>query len=290
MDDSGIEDGEWREPEGELTDAEQLPATTPREEIAGILRQDASRMGDVYRLSVLDGLTSAEVAERLNIDTQGFVFSYRSKIDAILDGVVSSSPSVAKGAASALRAFIKRNRSELSAEAIRMLTEHLRRAEGVLDEVSGAESEELQSRSDEHDDDLASADLAGVAGIYAFSYGWYLERRADEKMGTTLIKVGRANDIGRRIADHRTGARAHMPEPLVVVRAYSASPDQDLLRLENAFHALLRTAGHINPRRPELRRNEVGKEWFMTNEAFLDAIASALGLRTAYMGSSPFVE
>ena len=81
-----------------------------------------------------------------------------------------------------------------------------------------------------------------------------------------------------------------MPEPLVVVRAYSASPDQDLKRLEDTFHALLRTAGHANPRRPELRRNEVGREWFMTNEAFLDTIASALGLRTAYMGTSPFVE
>lgn len=72
--------------------------------------------------------------------------------------------------------------------------------------------------------------------------------------------------------------------PLVLIRVHAVG-DRDLSKTEVDFHRLANTAGHTNPRRQEsLRhsRNEVGNEWFLTNRAFLDAIATALGLRTLY--------
>lgn len=50
------------------------------------------------------------------------------------------------------------------------------------------------------------------------------------------------------------------------------------------FHELLDAAGHENTRREKRARNknEVGKEWFITNTTFLDKIAKALQVRTLF--------
>lgn len=136
----------------------------------------------------------------------------------------------------------------------------------------------------------ASATLSGlesVLGISAFSYGRYLESPIDPERGTTLIKVGRAADVGVRIRQYTADVRTHMPEPLALIRVYSAR-DRDLLEVERALHNLLATAGRANLRRTMLRRTEVGQEWFLTNEDFFDAVATALKLRTEYTGRSEF--
>ncbi|WP_369008505.1 GIY-YIG nuclease family protein [Agrococcus jejuensis] len=99
------------------------------------------------------------------------------------------------------------------------------------------------------------------------------------------MKVGRAINVKSRLLQHLQGSRAHIPEPISVVRIFECEQD-DLVRVEAMFHRLLATAGHMNPRRAAGSRSEVGVEWFQTNEAFLDAIAQALGLRTAYIGDA----
>jgi hypothetical protein len=115
--------------------------------------------------------------------------------------------------------------------------------------------------------------------------GWYLERPVDESRGFTLIKVGFADNIADRIKQHTSGARAHMPEALVLLRAYQCdNPRQS----EQTFHKLLETARHENPRRSVSRRSEIGREWFLTSEDFLDSVADALKLRTLYIGQSEF--
>ncbi len=78
-----------------------------------------------------------------------------------------------------------------------------------------------------------------------------------------------------------------MPEPLALIRVYSVQ-DRDSAATEKTFHELLENAGHANPRRTGKSRSEVGKEWYLTNEDFLDSIAKALGLRTLYIGRSEF--
>jgi hypothetical protein len=78
-----------------------------------------------------------------------------------------------------------------------------------------------------------------------------------------------------------------MPEPLVLIRAY-ATGDRDPAVVERRFHKLLETAGHENPRRSGSSSREVGREWFLTTEDFLDEIAETLELRTLYIGQSEF--
>lgn len=80
----------------------------------------------------------------------------------------------------------------------------------------------------------------------------------------------------------------HMPEPLIVLRVFTAEPGRNMRDIEKTFHSLLKTAGHTNPRRTQLARKQVCQEWFLTNENFLDAIAKALGLRTELIGESEF--
>lgn len=273
----------------ELAQGEVELDLTPREEIAKLLEEDQSRLGDVYRLHVLEELGPQDVADRLNIGTIGFVYGYRSRIDAILDGKVTTGATLQTQVTAAVRSFVKRNKGQVSAAAAQLLVSNLALAEQALVELTSSDtSVDEPVRGD--DAEVDAGHLDGKPGIYAFSYGWYLEKPVDEKSGNTLIKVGQTTDVGLRIRQHRGGARAHMPEPLVVVRVYSAG-EGDPVAIERQFHRLLSTAGHNNPRRTSTRRaNEVGQEWFLTNEAFLDAIASVLGLRTEYIGRSAFVE
>lgn len=264
-------------------------AMTPRQEIENLLDADQSRLGDVYRLYVVEKLPPQEVADRLNVGTVGFVYGYKARIDAILDGKVTSGATLQAQVTSGVRSFVKRSKNQVGSEAAHVLASNLALAEQALADLQASD---VVSQDAEVEDD-ANVDgglLDGVPGIYAFSYGWYLEKPVDEKSGNTLMKVGQTNDVASRIRQHRGGARSHMPEPLVVVRVYSTG-DRDPAAVEAQFHRLLSTAGHHNPRRVSTRRaNEVGQEWFLTNEAFLDAVASVLGLRTEYIGQSAFVE
>lgn len=259
----------------------------PLEEIRQLLYEDQSRLGDVYRLYIDGGLSPQEVADRLNIETPNFVYSYRAYIEAILNGKVSTGVQLRRQTASALRSLIKRNKTALSVEALNILNTHLALAEQAVTSDDAADESLSEAEQDEENRAVTGA-LVGKIGIYAFSYGWYLENPVDAK-ANTLIKIGKSENVGVRIRQHRLGARAHIPEPLVVVRVYGVG-DRDLDQTERDFHRLLSTAGHDNPRRVVAQRSEVGKEWFLTNEAFLDAIASALGLRTEYIGRSEFVE
>lgn len=265
------------------------PDLTPEAEIEQMLFEDESRLGDVYRLHTLDGLSPSAVAAKLNIATPGFVYSYRATIDALRDAKYPGGPTNQRGVRSAIRSLRKRNRSALSPETVAILTKRLEEISALI-ELSHDDDAPVEHLSDQEANSNDLNSLVSVPGIYAFSYGWYLEHPVDEKFNTTLMKIGRADDMGRRIRDHQAGARAHIPEPLVVVRAYRSN-GHDLAELERLFHRLLRTAGHDNPRRSIAnRRNEVGKEWFLTNEQFLDAIASTLNLRTEYTGQSDFIE
>ncbi|GAA1740488.1 hypothetical protein GCM10009809_40000 [Isoptericola hypogeus] len=262
-------------------DVEPERPLTPREELAEFVAGQEGRIGDVFTLTG-DGLGARDIAERLNVDTPGFVYQYQAYANAALDGLVPQSPTTLKQALSALNGLVKRGSGTLSPAAFELLKTNRARVLAAREEVDP----ELEAREDleaERTEQNQIGGLRGLAGIYAFSYGWYLESPLDPEGDNTLIKVGKARDVAGRIEEHRRGARAHIPEPLVTIRVYVGARDLD--KTERDFHRLLSTAGHRNPRREEYARrmrNEVGKEWFLTNRAFLDAIATALDLRTVY--------
>ncbi|NIL81098.1 GIY-YIG nuclease family protein [Rhodococcoides kroppenstedtii] len=272
-----------------MTDGEAVAALSksdrvlePREEIAEFIATQEGRIGDVYRLS-LEGLDPAQIAARLNVETAGFVYSYRANIDAALDGRIANGPTLLKQTRSALNGLISKGRAQLSVEALDLLASHrnlVNQALADLDPVMEAQADAEAKRAEV----LQVESLKGLAGIYAFSYGWYIEKPVGDDEINTLIKVGRSIDVAARINEHRRGARAHIPEPLVSLRVY-ATDQLKLSDVERTFHRLLSTAGHVNPRREtqeSRRQNEVGREWFLTNVDFLDEIASTLHLRTVY--------
>jgi hypothetical protein len=91
-----------------------------REEIEEFLRRDRTRLGDVFRLSE-EGLSPNQIAERLAIPTSGFVYNYRYRIEAILDGKASASPNLQRESLGTLRSIVERAREQLSHEALALL-------------------------------------------------------------------------------------------------------------------------------------------------------------------------
>jgi hypothetical protein len=266
---------------------ETAPPITPIQEVEQFLEADERRLGDVYRLDK-EGLSAEEIAQRLNVATPGFVYSYRYQIEAALTGRVSSSPHIQKQVMSSMRSLLRRGRDTLSPDALDFLNANLA-AVTLLAATDDPAVDARAGREEEQEATDSIGRLKGMPGIYAFSYGWYLESPVEPITGNTLIKVGYAANVAARISQHVTGVRTHMPEPLVLVRVFSA-PLSDLQRTEKGFHQLLATAGHSNPRREGRARRQVGTEWYLTNEDFLDAIADVMGLRTEYIGRSEFAE
>ena len=269
----------------ELDAVSPTPSPAPRQEIEDLLANSEGRLGDVYRLTV-EGLTPEQIAERLNVATINFVYSYRYYAEAALDGKPTAGSTLRRQAVSALNALIKRGRNDLSPAALQLLQANRAAVEGSgvdVDPAAEAQADVQEAASAA----TSLAELEGVPGIYAFSYGWYLESPIDTERTNTLIKIGQAGNVASRIRQHTAGARAHMPEPLALIRVYSTE-GRDLVATERMFHELLENARHSNPRRTGPGRREVGKEWFLTNEDFLDSIAKALGLRTLLSGWSEF--
>ncbi|MDQ1200492.1 GIY-YIG nuclease family protein [Rhodococcus sp. SORGH_AS_0303] len=255
---------------------------SPRDELSVFIQGQQGRIGDVSRLSA-EGLDATQIANALNVASTGFVYSYRAYIDAAVNGTFSAGPTMLRQTQATLNSLIARGQSELSVEALNLLIAHraqIGQALFEVDPVEAARDDDATGRQEA----IRTESFKGLSGIYAFSYGWYLEKPVAGDGLNTLIKVGRSVDVAARIADHRRNARAHIPEPLVVLRVYGC--DLSLLSgVEKIFHRLLATAGHANPRRElyETRRpNEVGQEWFLTNADFLDEVASALKLRPIF--------
>lgn len=269
----------------DIANASSLPSEmrTPRDELAEFIASQETRIGDVYNLTE-EGLDARGIADRLNVDTAGFVYGYQASIAAALDGKTPEGPSVLKSVGSALNGLLKRAKGVLSPEALELLTSNRARIAMALEDLDPVD-EALAEVEEEEREEVELDALVSVAGIYAFSYGWYLDNPLGDENDRTLIKVGRARDVAARIRQHRVGARTHIPEPLVTVRVFGTG-DRDVEKVERAFQRLLKSAGHTNPRRDSSRRNrknEVGEEWYLTNREFLDAIAAALELRTIYV-------
>src|SRR5690606_16961313 len=131
-----------------------------------LLYEDQSRLGDVYRLHVVDHLSPQEVADRLNIETFTFVYSYRTYIEAILHGKVSSGAHLRRQTASALRSLVKRNRTALSSDALRILNTHLALAEQGVVSDEGTDDTASEAEEDVETRALTGA-LEGKSGIYA---------------------------------------------------------------------------------------------------------------------------
>ena len=240
------------------------PWNDPTREIDAALEGDTRKIGDVWRSQKEDD-DVARIMNEMGWAGPGAVYSYRTYIN-VLRGATPApkSPTMALQCCRQIASFIRRH-PQLSAAAKELLDSRRQECESNAEEYD--EPESITS-----EDDLSSGDKAGV---YVYTLPHYLHHpvrgKPDESSTPrTFLKVGKSDgDIDGRIRQQTTTA---LPEPPIKLRTYQG--DEGPVVLEKRIHAMLDAADH-NPN----REKGAGKEWFLTNLKFLDAIASMLGLK-----------
>ena len=252
-------------------DGEQPVPSTPREELEQAILDGGGRLADVYQLRVVDGKPAARVAAELGLSGPGFVSNYEAFVKLILDGVLPAGPTLLDQSAAAARG-LRRKAQGLSPAGLQLLNQHIAKAETALaathPAVSGSGSglSAVPGTADPIADAYATGTVnLSKSGIYAFTIGRY---RADQ--GKSVIKVGMAQDISKRMAEHRRNAKTVMPDPIELLRAWETPNHQ---AAEKTLHHILRLAdqGYSRP--------GAGTEWFETTVDLLDELAKLMDLK-----------
>lgn len=247
-----------------------LSASTVAEEIDELLPLSKGQLGSVSKC-IQSGITDrkAIVDEGAAANT-GAVYNIERNIEAIRDGVIPDAPSMASGALSASRSFLKQHRSRLSPAAVahlEIVIESL--ASAVADRsAQDREEEELQRKGTELEEALAVQ-----GGVYVFTFPHYWRYPTVEDTRRTLLKIGMTSkDAGERVKQQ--ARQTAVPEDPLLLRVYQ-SDTLEPRELEKTFHRLLIAADHTRAE----TSSAGGKEWFETSIEFLDTIAATLDLR-----------
>ena len=230
-------------------------------DIDAALDSDERKIGAMWRAQKIDDDTS-RIAKEMGWTTVSAVYSYRTYIN-VLRGTSAAprSPVMALQCSRQIASFIRRH-SKLSAAAKELLESRRQDCDTSSDEY-----EEPTSSSSE--DELPE----DQAGVYVYTLPHYINHPVTEKPDAsstprTFLKVGKSDvDIEQRIKQQATTA---LPEKPLKLRLYQN--DDKPIDLEHKIHGMLNASDH-NPN----QEKGAGKEWFLTNLKFLDAIATILG-------------
>lgn len=241
-----------------------VPPTHVRSEIEQLIREDGSRLGEVFRL-LEAGRDAEQIRVLLGLDTSTFVWSYERLIKALRDGDLPTAPTVALGAARKFRATLKN--PTLSDDARLVLSSNLVVLEQRATDTTNREQETVAALKA-----AATVEAEAVTGVYVYALPHYLRYPYDPDSGRTLLKVGRSGrDIIERFRNQtRTTA---LPEEPLLLRVYPTPTSEKAIEVERQFHRLLEAADHD---RSQARTG--GTEWFLTSVRFLDEIANVLDL------------
>lgn len=234
-------------------------------EIEAALDQDPKKIGEVWRAQRADD-DVVHIQNEMGWETPSAVYSYRTYIN-VLRGEVPPppSPTMALQCSRQIASFIQRH-PEIAA------TTKERLEATRVSCFSNASNDEVDDTTTLEDDGLAGMG----AGVYVYTLPHYIQHPVIAKPDAsstprTLLKVGKSDiDIEVRIKQQTTTA---LPEPPMKLRVYLG--DSEPAAIERNMHAMLDAADH-NPNRAK----GAGKEWFLTNLKFLDAIAKVLDLQT----------
>jgi T5orf172 domain len=229
-------------------------------EVSTLLAEDDTALGDVSR-RLRAGLTPQQVADE-DRTTLGPVYSVKALESALMDGTVSTGPTVAKQHSARIRKWLRTK--PLSDELRVALEEQEERLNAVVNDsqASAAESEEAVQKSKE-------AEAEDVPGIYVYTLPHYVRHPYDPKTGKTLLKVGHSSVDALYRANSQARVTS-LPEDPWLLRIY---PADATARVETEFHDFLRDADMDGA-----RGGRVGAEWFLTSLKFLDRVARSLGL------------
>jgi hypothetical protein len=240
--------------------APELGGFDRRSEVSALLDADETTAGDVWR-RLKAGKTQQQIAEEDGI-TVGPVYSFINLHNALVEGTVSSSPSVARGVAGRVRKWLKTK--PLSEQLRQALEEQEQLLNAVVNDsrASEAESEEAIEKS-------KAAEAENIAGIYVYTLPHYVRYPYDRKTGRTLLKVGHSSVDALYRANSQTRVTS-LPEDPWLLRIY---PVEGSSHAERQFYGFLRDADHDG-----VRGTRTGAEWFLTSLKFLDRIATTLEL------------
>ncbi len=260
-----------RSDDGEIAIGPVRPTQEVREEIENSVREDQSRLGEVFR-GLERGLSADEIAAELGIPTSGFVWNYSRTLRALTEGDLPSAPTVAISATRTFRRFL--TSKVWTPEAHRYLESNIAELDRRANDEAARALEIQQAKQQ-----TERAESQNTTGIYVYALPHYLRYPYDERSGRTLMKVGRSDrDVIRRFREQtRTTA---LPEEPVLLRIYRTEP-QNSAQAEDRFHRLLEAADHYRS-----VANAAGREWFVTSTRFLDEVARALSLPVEVVNES----
>lgn len=229
-----------------------------------MLRNDATRIGEIYRL-LAAGRDPEEIRVEFGLENSSFVWSYERMIKALRDGNLPSAPTVALGTARKFRATLKN--PTLSEDARLVLSSNL-----LVLEQRAADTSNREQETEAALKAAATVEAEAVTGVYVYALPHYLRYPYDPDSGRTLLKVGRSGrDVIERFRNQtRTTA---LPEEPLLLRVYPTLTSEKAVEVERQYHRLLEAADHDRS-----RARTGGTEWFLTSVRFLDEIANVLGL------------
>lgn len=128
------------------------PTAEVRAEIVAFLNDDKTRLGEVFRLTER-GLNHHQIAAELGQANTGFVSNYRSSAQALVEGKVMNSPSMAEQTAARIRTLLKSQTfTEDTRSYLHALHEELEAAAGSAPKIAKSPSQVATAR-------VASTDL-----------------------------------------------------------------------------------------------------------------------------------
>lgn len=237
-----------------------------RQELEQILTNNDGRLGVVASLWIERPRSNRELAEAGGGANQGAAANTRATVQAVLEGIIPTGPSVALQARSAVSSLIKQNRHHASPAVLQYLSE-LR--DQLEERETNAEAIEEENEKLKKDTKVLEGDLEKLPGVYVYTTRTYYFSIIKADPDRSWFKVGKTD----RAAGVRIGEQMRatgLPEVPYIARVYR-HPILTPKELEDEFHRLLDAAGHGRS-----NAKHSGTEWFTTNLEFLDAIASAL--------------
>jgi hypothetical protein len=242
-----------------------VPPPHVRAEIEELLRNDTSRIGEIFNRLAL-GHDAEQIRLEFGLERTTFVWSYERMIRALRDGDLPTAPTVAQGVARKFRSILKNAR--LSDDARLVLSSNLVVLEERASDEANREQETVAALNATEE-----VESEAISGIYVYALPHYLRYPYDQDSGRTLLKVGRSDrDVIERFRSQtRTTA---LPEEPVLLRVYPVEVGAPSMEVERTFHRLLEAADHD---RSQARTG--GTEWFLTSVRFLDEIANTLRLK-----------
>lgn len=247
------------------------PTPVILKEIRNTLESDRKTIGEVYRQLQIYPDDVPKIANEMGWKRNSPVYSYKYYILALEGEFVTSGSTLAKQIAQQTNSFLERHKTILSTSAIGYLQQLSKQFMSLSLDHYAITSDLERNKSN-------TRELLSSSGIYALTSRDKMNNpeapnEIDPEHNRYLVKVGRANNVDRRVK----GLVAGMTEDPLILLIIATHDNQDYKGLERKFHDHLTAIGH--------GRSEGaggGTEWYVSNTVTLRSIADLLQLEIKY--------